>query len=54
MFQKIIVWLLSVSAASAASTFFRDAVTDHRFAFLCVIVHDESDESAAGSMISET
>ena len=31
------------------STFFRDAVTDHRFAKLGAIVHDGSDDTAAGS-----
>ena len=36
------------------STFFRDAVTDHRFAILGAIVHDESDGTAAISMISKT
>ena len=35
-------------------TFFRDATKDHRFAIVSANVHDESDDTAASSMISET
>ena len=45
--------LSSPPPTSAVSTFFRDAVTDHRFAILGVIVH-ESDDTAAVSMTSKT
>ena len=40
---------LAEASISAVSTFFRSAVTDHRFA-----IHDESDNTAARSMITET
>ena len=40
----IVLGVFDDSVTDSLSTFFRDAVTDHRFAILGVIVRDESDE----------
>ena len=44
---QVIGWICFCRVLTNFCTFFRDATTDHRFAIVSAIFHDESDDTAA-------